>query len=242
MLASVQSKSADPRKLKFRFITKEMIMKTDEQLKDDVAAELRWSPSINASQIGVEVKNGIVTLAGSVASYSEKLEAEHVTQRVSGVKALAVQLDVKLANSSERTDADIALTAKNVIQWLSIIPSDAVKVMVENGWITLTGDLEWKYQQVAAVVAVRYLMGVKGVFDQIQIIPKLTPKSLKADIEQALQRNTSNDVKNITVQVDGTDVTLSGKVNNWDERSAIRKSAWAAPGVSKVIDNMVMAY
>jgi osmotically-inducible protein OsmY len=128
------------------------------------------------------------------------------------------------------------------LQWLSVIPTGSVKVMVENGWITLSGDVEWKYQQIAAVVAVRYLMGVKGVFDQIHIIPKLSPKSLKSDIENALKRNASEDAKKITVKVDGTDVTLSGKVSNWDERSAIRKSAWAAPGVSKVIDNMVMAY
>ena len=125
-------------------------MKTDAQLQQDVISELKWEPSVNAAQIGVEVKNGIGTLAGHVGSYAEKYEAEHAAQRVSGVKALAIEMDVKLAGSSKRTDADIASAVQNVLQWTTYLPKDHVKVMVEGGWVTLTGEVDWEYQRQSA--------------------------------------------------------------------------------------------
>ncbi len=215
-------------------------MKSDDQVKKDVNAELKWEPSVHGAQIGVEVKDGVVTLTGHVSSYTEKLHAESAAQRVNGVQAIAVSLDVRLPDDSERDDADIARTAKNVLDWLSVLPLKAVNVVVEDGWITLSGSVQWQYQRVAAKSAVRFLMGVKGVTNQISIEPHTTAGAVKSDIEDALKRNAQFDAKNIRVDVDGADVTLSGKVQSWTERDAVRHSAWNSPGVRTVVDNLIV--
>ncbi len=168
-------------------------MKTDSQIQQDVIAELKWEPSINATEVGVEVKNGVVTLAGHVASYGEKWDAERAAQRVPGVKALAVEIDVTLGGSSKRNDADIARSVENVLEWTSFLSKDPIKVMVENGWVTLSGEALWDYQRQAAKLAVRYLMGVTGVSDQITIKNRVTSTNVKTDIEAALKRRASNE-------------------------------------------------
>ncbi len=216
--------------------------KTDLQLQNDVTAELKWEPSLNATQIGVEVKDGIVTLVGHVYSFAEKWEAEAAAQRVSGVKGLAVEMEVTLPGSSVRNDADIARSAENVLQWTTNSPNDAVKVMVEDGWITLTGSVEWDYQRLAAAEAVRHLLGVSGLSDQITLKPKVAGSSVKFEIQAALDRRAKSDAKNISVKVDGGNVTLSGVVNSWNERQLARNSAWGTPGVNNVIDNITVAY
>jgi|ERR1022692_415587 osmotically-inducible protein OsmY len=217
-------------------------MKTDKQVQQDVIAELSWEPSVNAAQIGVEVKDGIVTLAGHVSSYAEKWNAERAAQRVSGVKAVAIEMDVKLAGSSKRNDADIARAADNVLQWTTYLPKDRVKVMVENGWITLSGDVDWEYQRRGVADGVRHLMGVIGVSDNIAIKPKVSMSAVKADIEAALKRRATADAQKISVDVLGADVTLSGTVHSWSERDLARDSAWGSTGVRKVIDNMTIGY
>ena len=217
-------------------------MKTDIQLQQDVIAELKWEPSVNAAQIGVEVKDGIVTLAGHVSTYAEKLGAERAAQRVSGVKALAIEIDVQLSGSSKRTDADIAGAARNVLQWTSSLPKDGVKVMVESGWVTLSGEVDWEYQRQAAAKAVRYLMGVTGVSNQIAIQPNVSLSAVKSDIEAALKRRATADAQKISVEVRGADVTLSGTVHSWSERNLAKHSAWGTPGVRNVVDNMSIAY
>lgn len=217
-------------------------MKTDTQLQQDVIAELKWEPSINAAQIGVQVARGVVTLAGHVDTYAEKCAAERAAQRVYGVKALAVEMDVKLAGSSIRNDADIASSAESALQWTTLLPKDRVNVMVEQGWITLTGHVDWAYQREAAADSVRYLMGVKGVIDKISIKPKASMTAVKADIEAALQRRAKADAKKISVDIDGAVVTLTGTVQSWTERDLARQSAWGASGVSNVIDNITVAY
>jgi len=217
-------------------------MKTDKQLKQDIIAELGWEPSVNAAQIGVEVKDGIVTLAGHVDSFAEKWNAETAAQRVSGVKALAIELEVTLPGSSRRTDADIARTATNVLEWTTYLPKDSIKVMVENGWITLTGEVEWEYKKREAVYAVRYLMGVTGVSDQIVIKPSVSTSAVKSDIEAALKRRAATDAQNISVDVRGSDVTLSGSVHNWSERELAASTAWCTPGVHNVVDNINVTY
>jgi osmotically-inducible protein OsmY len=217
-------------------------MKTDAQVKQDVNAELNWEPSVNAAEIGVEVKDGIVTLAGHVGSYAEKWAAECAVQRVSGVRALAVEMNVKLPGSSTRTDADIAGAADNVLRWTSVLPTDTVKVMVESGWITLTGEVFWDYQRKAATDAVRSLMGVAGVSDQIVIKSQAAASVVKSDIEAALKRRAKSDAKQISVDVRGGDVTLTGTVHSWSERELAAKSAWSAPGVSNVVDNIKVVY
>ena len=217
-------------------------MKTDSQLQQDVSAELMWDPSVHAARIGVEVKNGVVTLAGQVDSYAEKWNAERAAQRVAGVKAMATELKVHFTSLSQRTDADIAEAAENVLEWTSSLPAGAVQVMVEGGWVTLSGDVDWQYQRQAATDSVRYLMGVTGVSDQIGIKPSLTATAVKSDIEAALKRTAIADANEISVAVQGGDVTLSGTVYSWNERNTATNSAWGTPGVRNVVDRMTLAY
>ena len=217
-------------------------MKTDAQVQQDVLAELKWEPSVNAAQIGVEVKDGIVTLAGHVGSYAEKYDAERAAQRVSGVKALAIEMDVTLPGFGKRNDADIARAAESALQWTTFLPKDSVKVMVEGGRITLSGEVNWEYQRQSAAAAVRYLLGVTSVSDQIVIKPKVSASAVKVDIEAALKRHAHDDAQKISVSVSGADVTLSGKVPTWSERDMARNSAWGTPGVRKVIDHMTVGF
>ncbi len=216
-------------------------MKTDAQLQQDVIAELKWEPSVDATQIGVEVKNGVVTLAGHVASFAEKWNAERAAQRVAGVGGLAVEMDVALSGANQRYDKDIAQAASNALQWTTYLPSKAVQVMVENGWITLSGTLDWDYQRQTAANAVRYLMGVKGVSNNIDLKPNVSMTAVKADIESALLRRASSDAQMISVEVRGDDVILTGKVHSWLERDLAMNSAWSTPGVKNVQDKMAFA-
>jgi len=217
-------------------------MKTDAQVQQDVLAELKWEPSVNAAKIGVEVEDGIVTLAGHVDSYAEKWSAEGASQRVAGVRALATEIEVALPGSSKRSDADIARSAEGALQWTTFLPQDSVKVMVEGGWITLTGEVPWEYQRQSASAAVRNLMGVTGVSDQIAIKPRVTAGAVKSDVEAALQRHAHDDAQKIVVTVSGGDVTLTGKVRSWSERDMARNSAWRTPGVKSVVDNITIGY
>ena len=217
-------------------------MKTDSQLQQDVMAELKWEPAVHAEQIGVEVKDGIVTLAGHVDSYPAKWNAERAAQRVAGVKALAVEIDVKFSGSTKHTDADIARTAENVLLWTTYLPKDSVKIMVEDGWVTLSGQVQWGFQRATATAAVRYLMGVKGVSDQITIKPGVTASAVKSDIEAALKRRATNEANGIKVAVNSSEVTLTGKVPTWAERDAAGSAAWGTSGVSNVIDNIAISY
>ena len=217
-------------------------MKTDRALQQDVLAELNWEPSVNAANVGVEVKDGIVTLAGHVDTYAEKWDAERAAQRVSGVKAIAVEMDVKLSGSNVRSDADIARSATNVLAWTSSVPKDSVKIKVEDGWLTLSGEVEWAYQRQSAANGVRYLMGVTGISDQIVIKPVITSDAVRADIEAALKRRAQKDSRQISVAVDGHEVTLGGSVHSWSEKDLATHSAWATPGVRNVVDQMTVAY
>ncbi len=217
-------------------------MKTDAQLQQDVIAELNWEPSVNAAQIGVEVNDGVVTLAGHVDSYAEKWDAEHAAQRVAGVKALAIEVDVMLRGVNERNDVDIARSAENVLQWTTALQKDSVRVMVEHGCITLSGTVDWDYQRQAAAAAVRYLMGVTGVSNQIAVQPKIIMNTIKTDIEAALKRRAHDDAEQLSVTIDGSSVTLKGTVHSWSERNLAVHSAWGAPGVRNVVDKMTVAY
>ena len=217
-------------------------MKNDTQLQQDVMAELKWEPSIEAEKIGVEVKDGVVTLAGHLDSYMAKYKAEQAALRVFGVKALAVELDVRLASSSQRTDADIARAARNALEWMTTPLSDKVSIMVEHGCITLTGDVDWQYQKVEAAVAVRFLLGVTGVANLIGIKPAVKLSAVQSDIETALVRRAKADAKKIQVKVDGSKITLTGSVDNWAERDTARDTAWGTPGVTHVIDNLTMEF
>jgi VCBS repeat-containing protein len=217
-------------------------MKTDKQLQQDVIAELNWEPSVHAAHIGVEVTDGVVTLAGHVANYDEKLNAERAAQRVAGVKALAIEMDVKLAGASKRNDSEIATSADAALHSAAYFPPNGVKVKVERGCITLSGEVEWDYQRRNSVAAVRHLLGVTAVNDQITIKPKVSSILVKADIEAALKRRARTDSREISVDVQGSDVTLTGSVHSWSDRDLARESAWGTPGVRNVVDKMTVSY
>ena len=217
-------------------------MKTDAQVQQDVIAELKWDPSVNAAHIGVEVNGGVVTLTGHVGSYAEKWDAERAAQRVSGVKALAVEMDVKLPGSSKRDDGDIARSVENVLEWTTYLPKDHVKVMVEGGAVTLSGEVDWEYQRQTAASAVRYLLGVTGVINQISVKPTVSAGAITSGIEAAMKRRAQAGAQRISVQVKGADVTLGGTVHSWAERDLARHSAWGAPGVRNVVDNIAIVY
>jgi osmotically-inducible protein OsmY len=216
-------------------------MKTDSQLQKDVLAELAWEPAVHAAEIGVSVKDGVVTLGGHVSSYLEKYEAERAAQRVSGVKALAIEMQVKLSAFGKRDDADIARSAETALEWMGTNTGKNVNVMVENGWLTLSGDVDWQYQRLSAANAVRYLMGVTGVSNQISIKAGATLGAVKQEIEAALGRRAKVDANAIHVAVNGSAVTLTGSVHSWSERDSARESAWGAAGVMSVDDQMTIS-
>ena len=214
---------------------------TDLELKKAVESELNFEPSINAAEIGVAAKDGIITLSGNVPSYWEKMAAERAAARVSGVKAVVNEVEVHLPGSSERTDEDIARAALNALQWNVLIPSDRITVKVSKGWVTLEGMVDWQFQKTAAEKAVRKLIGVKGVIDLIELKPSVSKGEVKAAIEGALKRLAEIDANKIKVETEDGKVVLSGTVRSWFEREEAERAAWAAPGVRTVEDRIAVA-
>ncbi len=215
-------------------------MSDDKNLKQAVLDELRWEPSVDGAHIGVTAKAGVVTLMGHVDSFSEKYAAEKATRRVKGVKAVAEELDVRLPFGVKHGDEEIASAAINRMQWDSSVPRDAVKVKVENGWITLTGEVDWHYQQTAAADDVRGLWGVVGVSNQIAIKPKPNTAKIKDDILVALDRSWFNPAT-INVAASGGKVILTGTVDSWCERVESSSTAWAAPGTTSVQNEIAVS-
>ena len=213
-------------------------MKTDAQLKKDLEFELEWDPSINAANVGIAVKAGVVTLTGHIDTYVEKYAIERAVQRVEGVNTTAVELDVKLAPGHVRSDSDIAAAADSALQWHALIPDGRVKVKVEKGWVTLTGMLDWDYQRVSVEKVVRPLTGVVGVSNAITLKPQTTPTNITNRIREALTRHAEREAKNIEVSISGSTVTLHGKVDAWSERSAAQGAAWSAPGITDVVNEI----
>ena len=216
-------------------------MKTDIELRNDILDELEWEPSVTATEIGVIVEDGIVTLTGCVYSYPEKWAAEKAALRVHGVKAVANNIEVKLPTESHRTDEDIARAAANALDWDVALPND-LQAVVDNGWVTLSGEVEWQYQKKTAEVDVARLIGVKGVINNIKITERdVAPSVVKGKIEAALQRHATLDAKGIRVETKGSKVTLEGLVGSWEEREAAEDAAWAAPGVTDVKNKLSIA-
>ena len=216
-------------------------MRSDIDIKRDVEAELHSNPDIDATDIAVAVKNGVVALTGYVRSYMQKLEAERTAKRVSGVVAVANDIEVRLAAFDERPDPEIARDAVSAIKSRLPYSSENIKVIVKNGWITLEGSAEWQYQRETAESAVRYLKGVKGVINSITLKPKVTAADIKRKIEDAFKRNAEIDANHVQVEASGSEVILKGKVRSWAEREEAERAAWRAPGVTKVDNRIVVS-
>ena len=214
-------------------------MKTDAELQQHVMDELKWEPTIHAAEIGVAVKDGVVTLSGSVDSYGKKWAADRAAKRVFGVKAVIEEIKVTLAGSYKRADKDIAKSATDVLEWNILVPSNRVKVMVQDGWITLSGDVGWYYQKQHAEDVVRHLIGVVGVTNSITIkppVPAVKALEVKNRIEDALKRNARLllAAQKIQVECSGSKVILRGTVGSWADHDEAAYAAWSAPGVSEV--------
>jgi osmotically-inducible protein OsmY len=213
-------------------------MKSDAQLKRDVVAELEWDPSINASHVGVAVSDGVVLLTGHLDTFAEKKAIERAVQRVAGVRAIAVELDVKLEPRHRRNDAEIAAAAEGAFKWHALVPEDRIQVMVEKGWVTLTGEVDWDYQRQNAESVVRPLTGVVGVINNIRLRERKAAEYVAGRIEEALARYAEDEAQHIEVLVDDGTATLRGTVNSWAERTAVQEAAWSAPGISRVVNEL----
>jgi osmotically-inducible protein OsmY len=216
-------------------------MKSNAQLQRDVMDELQFEPSVDASNIGVIAKDGIVTLTGKVNNYAAKYAASDAAERVTGVKAVTDEMKVDLPAYHQRDDQDIAQAAVNALKWHVWVPKDAIKVKVDKGWLTLEGTVEYKFQQTAAEDAVQNLTGVTGVTNLIDLRAVVVPSDLKVKIENALKRAAELDGERINVEVDGNKVTLRGKVASWAERDEAERAAWSASGVWDVDDKIEIA-
>jgi osmotically-inducible protein OsmY len=223
------------------FSDEDSIMKSDSEIERDVRAELKWDPHLTSDDIAVSVKNGVVTLAGFVPSYTDRLEAEAAVKRIAGVHAVANDIEVRLPAIDQRPDPDIARDAVAALKAELPISHDRIKVIVKDGWISLEGAAEWQYQKTAADAAVRKVKGVKGVINVITVKPKVQPSEIKRKIQEAFKRSAEVDADRITVEANGSEVILKGTVRSWIEREEAERVAWSAPGITKVEDRIVVS-
>ena len=213
---------------------------TDQSLKQTVVDELVWDPSVNEAHIGVTARSGVVTLTGHVGSYAEKHAAEQAAGRVSGVQAIADELEIRYLYAVGHGDEDIAKQALNVLSWDLAVPKEKVKIKIEKGWVTLSGDVDWYYQKNAAESDVRKLLGVMGVSNQIVIKPSVQASDVQKKIKAAFERNADVEAAKIVVATDGSKVTLSGQVDSYYQRTLAENTAWSAPGVTHVRDHITV--
>lgn len=215
---------------------------SDSALRQDIIDELDFEPSVKAAHIGVAVDSGVVTLSGHVCSYAEKLAAEQAAKRVKGVKAIAQEIEVRYPSDLKTADDEIAKRAVNILRWSAVVPQDAVQVKVQDGWVTLSGQLDWQFQRTAADAEIRRLSGVAGVINSITIKSHVQSADVKRKIEDALKRSAEVEAQGIRVSLLGDGkVALDGKVHDWHERDAVSLAAWSAPGVVSVDDRLTIA-
>lgn len=214
-------------------------MRSDQEIKQDVERELRYDPDMDATDIAVAVKDGVVTLTGFVHSYGDKWEAEREAKKVIGVRAVANDIEVRLPAVDVRADPEIARDVAREIKLFLPLAADDIKATVRSGWVTLEGQVEWNFQSQRAEQAVRRVRGVKGVSNLITVKPKVEPGEVRRQIEEALKRNAEVDARNIAVEANGGEVILKGRVRSWAERTEAERAAWRAPGVRRV-DNQII--
>lgn len=217
-------------------------MKTDSEIQKDVMAELKWEPFLNATEIGVAVHDGIVTLSGYVSTYAKRYAAEKAAWRVKGVKAVAEKLEVRLGPDGKLTDEEVASSIISTLKWHTTIPDEQIKVRVSDGWVYLDGQVDWNYQRVAAGNAIRSLKGVRGVSNLITIKPVINVAGVKDNIRQALERSADVEASHIQVETKGNEVVLKGNIRSFEERRAAEQAAWSAAGVVSVKDELVIEY
>jgi osmotically-inducible protein OsmY len=210
------------------------------ELQKKVLEAMDWEPSLDAARIGVAASGGVVTLTGQVPSYADRLAAERVVKQIAGVKGLANDLEVRLPGDARRTDTDLASAAVKALEWDVQVPNQNIKVRAADGWMTLEGQVEWQFQREAADRAVRHLLGVRGLSNQITLTAKVTPTDLKNRIEAALKRNAELEARQIRVETRGNTVVLNGTVHSWAERDEAERAVWAAPGVVSVEDHLAV--
>ena len=217
-------------------------MKTDSHIQKDVIAELNWHPALNAAQIGVAVHESVVTLTGIVDTYTKKLAAEQAAKKVSGVKAVAEDIQVGPSPVYRKTDTEIAEAVLNALKWHTAVVEDKIKIKVENGFVTLEGEVEWEYQRTAAKSAIQNLAGIRMIYNLISVKPRITVSDLKSKINAALHRNAQMDANSIRVEVSGNKVILSGTVYSIKEKEDAGSAAWMAPGVGSVENRIMIHY
>jgi osmotically-inducible protein OsmY len=218
-------------------------MKTNEQLQKDVQDAIKWEPLLNAAEIGVTARDGVITLTGTVNSYAKKSEAENAAKSVAGVKAVVEKIEIKFDSEwAKVTDNEIATEVLNAIKWNWKIPNNKIKVKVEKGWVTLEGEVNWNFQKEAARSAVTNLIGVAGVLNNIILRPESHDAIEKREVERALARNWSVNTQDIDVQVEGTKVTLTGTVNTWYQRDEAERIAWNTKGIWTVDNQLEVEY
>jgi osmotically-inducible protein OsmY len=220
-------------------VVPEATMKTDLDLQKDLAAELKWEPRLEEDEIGIAVKDGVVTLTGSVPDYAQRRIAAKAAERVAGVRAVAQELTVKVPDAFRRTDTELAHQVVNALSWDIEVPG-TVKAKVEDGWLTLDGEVEWAYQRNAAERAVRYLTGIKGVSNAVTIKPHASPSDVAQRIKAALHRTAEAESKKVQVTATNGKVTLTGTVRSWPERAEVERAAWSASGVTAVDDRLAV--
>jgi len=213
----------------------------DENTQRNVLEELKWDTHVQPNEIGVVVKNGIVTLTGWVDSYLKKIVAEEAAHRVLGVKAVANDIEVRLPSSAERTDADLAAAVLGALRWDAAIPAGKVEVTVSQGWVTLKGEVDHYFQKRDAEPAIERLSGVRGVSNLLTVKPQLVPQDLKSQIQKALVRNAQTDASRITVELQGSEVILRGTVRSYAEKKAAEETACSASGVTEVHNRMIIS-
>jgi len=212
---------------------------SDITLRQNVIDELEFEPALNAAHIGVAVDKGVVSLSGHVGSYAEKLAAEKAARRVKGVLAIAEGLKVRFASDKKTNDDEIARRALNILEWSAVVPEGRVMVKVQNGWVSLSGEVDWQHQRIGAEHLIRRLSGIQGVVNRISLNPQVQPSDVKRKIEDALRRSAQVQASQIMVSVeDGRAVALEGIVHDWEEREAVERAAWSVPGVTRVIDRL----
>lgn len=215
-------------------------MKSDATIQKEVQEELKWQPLLSAAEIGVAVKNGVVTLSGKVDSYTKKLSAEKAAKRIGGVKAVAEDIEVAYYGNTTKTDAEIADAVVNALRWHSAVQEEKVKIKVDGGIVTLDGEVDWDYQRTNAKSAIENLNGVKLVVNLITVKPKLKSADVAQGIKDALLRSANSDASKIKVEVKGSKVTLSGSVRSFAEKEDAESAAWAAPGVTALESNLMI--